>query len=56
MAQLNMQINVGKSKIIIMFNTGRKCEGMPKFTLSGTEDQYVEVVEQFKLLGATSKS
>ena len=50
-----MQINVRKSKVMI-FNTGRKYDGMPHLTLSGTGDQYLEVVEQFKLLGVIIRS
>ena len=50
-----MQINVGKSKVII-FKTGRKYAGMPQLTFSGTGDQYLEVVEQFKLSGVIIRS
>ena len=50
-----MQINENKSKVMI-FNTGRKYAGMPKLTLSGEGDNYMEVVEQFKLLGVILRS
>ena len=45
-----MRINADKCKVMI-FNTGRKYDGMPKLTLSGEGGDYLEVVETFKLLG-----
>ena len=37
-------------------NAGRKYAGMPKLTLSGQGDNYLEVVETFKLLGIMIRS
>ena len=34
-----------------MFNSGRKFDAMPKLTLPGIGEKYLEVVESFKLLG-----
>ena len=50
-----MRINDKKCKVMI-FNTGRKYDGMPKLTLSGQGDNYLEVVETFKLLGVQIRS
>ena len=50
-----MQINESKSKVMI-FNTGRKYDAMPKLTLSDTGDNFLEVVEKFKLLGVIIRS
>ena len=50
-----MQINESKSKVMI-FNTGRKYDAMPKLTLSDMGDNYLEVVENFKLLGVVIRS
>jgi hypothetical protein len=50
-----MRINEGKSKVMI-FNTGRQYDGMPKLTISGRGDEYLEVVEKFKLLGVILRS
>ena len=50
-----MQINEGKSKVMI-FNTGRKYDVMPKLTLSDTGGNFLEVVENFKLLGVIIRS
>ena len=44
-----MKINESKSKVMI-FNSRRKYDGRPRLTIQGGED-YLEVVEQFKLLG-----
>ena len=55
-AQVNeMQINRGKTKVML-FNTGRLYDGMPKLTLPGMGEDYLEVVEQFKLLGVIIRS
>ena len=55
-AQTNeMQINEEKSKVML-FNTARLYDGMPKLTLSGVGDDYLEVVEKFKLLGVIIRS
>ena len=50
-----MKINEKKCKVMI-FNTGRKYDGMPQLTLSGHGDNYLEVVETFKLLGVIIRS
>ena len=50
-----MRINENKCKVMI-FNTGRKYDGMPKLTLSGEGENYLEVVETFKLLGIIVRS
>ena len=55
-AQVNeMQINRGETKVML-FNTGRLYDGMPKLTLPGMGEDYLEVVEQFKLLGVIIRS
>ena len=50
-----MKINEKKCKVMI-FNTGRKYDCMPQLTLSGQGDNYLEVVETFKLLGVIIRS
>ena len=45
-----MRVNENKTKVMI-FNTGRNYDVMPQLTLSGMGGDYLEVVEQFKLLG-----
>ena len=50
-----MQINVRKSKVMI-FNTGRKYDVMPQLTLSDMGGNFMEVVENFKLLGVIIRS
>ena len=50
-----MRINADKCKVMI-FNTGRKYNGMPRLTLSGEGGDYLEVVETFKLLGVIIRS
>jgi hypothetical protein len=50
-----MKINVNKCKVMI-FNTGRTYDGMPQLTLSGHGDNYMDVVETFKLLGVIMRS
>ena len=55
-AQTNeIQINKGKSKVMF-FNTVGLYDGMPRLTLSGVGDDYLEVVETFKLLGVIIRS
>ena len=51
----HMRINQDKCKVMI-FNSGRKYDGMPWLTLSGAGDCYLEVVERFKLLGVIIRS
>ena len=50
-----MLINRSKTKVML-FNTARKYDGMPKLTLSGMRGQHLEVVEQCKLLGVIIRS
>ena len=50
-----MKVNENKCKVMI-FNTGRKYDVMPKLTLSGQGENYLEVVEKFKLLGVMIRS
>ena len=50
-----MRINESKSKAMI-FNTGRKHDCMPRLTLPDMGGEYLEVVEQFKLLGVVLRS
>ena len=45
-----MVINTEKCKVV-MFNSGRKIDAMPKLTLPGMGENYLEAVESFKLLG-----
>ena len=42
-----MRVNESKSKVMI-FNTGRRYDVMPRLALQ--EDNYLQVVDQFKLL------
>ena len=49
-----MKLNKSKSKVMI-FNTSRKYDGTPKLTVQGAIE-YLEVVEQFKLLGVIVRS
>ena len=50
-----MTINRNKCKVM-MFNPHRTYAGMPKLTLSGIGEGYIEVVEKFKLLGVKIRS
>ena len=50
-----MQINTHKTKVMI-FNPAHIYDGTPKLTLSDMGDQYLEVVEKFKLLGVVIRS
>ena len=51
----DMIINEGKTKVML-FNTARIYDGMPQLTLSGMGGEYLEVVQQFKLLGVIMRS
>ena len=51
----DMIINEGKTKVML-FNTARIYDGMPQLTLSGMGGEYLEVVQQFKLLGVILRS
>ena len=48
-----MRVNESKSKVMI-FNTGRRYDVMPRLALQ--EDNYLQVVNQFKLLGVVLRS
>jgi hypothetical protein len=48
-----MKINESKTKVMI-FNTRRKYDGRPKLAVEGEE--YLEIVEVFKLLGVMVRS
>ena len=50
-----MSINQNKCKVMV-FNPLRAYAGMPKLTLSGMGDKFIEVVETFKLLGVKIRS
>ena len=50
-----MVISENKCKVMI-FNTGRKYDATPKLTLSGSGNNYLEVVETFQLLGVVIRS
>ena len=39
----------------MMFNTNRKYDGTPKLTVQGA-NEYLEVMEEFKLLGVIVRS
>ena len=49
----NQMVMNGKKTEIILFNSGRKYDFMPKLTLNG---QYLQVVDKFKLLGIHIRS
>ena len=51
----NMVINAGKTKVM-MFNPSRTYDGTPKLTLPDMGDNYLEVVETFKLVGVIIRS
>ena len=48
-----MKINHEKTKVAL-FNTARKWDFMPRMNIKG--DKYLEVVEEFKLLGIIFQS
>ena len=48
-----MRVNESKSKVMI-FNTGRRYDVMPRLALQ--EDNYLQVVDQFKLLWVVLRS
>ena len=50
-----MQINKNKCRVVI-FNPHKKYAGTPKLTLSGEGSDYLEVVENVKLLGVKLRS